>query len=79
MFEGSGASPRVGFVGAGSIRWAYLQVRDRIVPRGLAEEGPIGARAMTRAEAEPAFALDGGGPMRLEAGGIYRDLGEETL
>jgi predicted dehydrogenase len=31
-------------VGAGSVLWAYLQVLDRLVPRGLAEEGPICAR-----------------------------------
>ena len=36
--------PRVGFVGAGSVLWAYLQVLDRLVPRGLALEGPICAR-----------------------------------
>jgi predicted dehydrogenase len=35
---------RVGFVGAGSVLWAYLQVLDRLVPRGLALEGPICAR-----------------------------------
>jgi predicted dehydrogenase len=39
------ASPvRVGFVGAGSVLWAYLQVLDRLSPRGLAVEGPICAR-----------------------------------
>jgi predicted dehydrogenase len=36
--------PRVGFIGAGSVLWAYLQVLDRLVPRGLAGEGPICAR-----------------------------------
>ncbi len=36
--------PRVGFVGAGSVLWAYLQVLDRLVPRGLAVEGPICVR-----------------------------------
>ena len=41
---------RVGFVGAGSVLWAYLQVLDRLVPRGLASEGPICAR---RREAWP--------------------------
>ena len=41
----SDATPvRVGFVGAGSVLWAYLQVLDRLVPRGLAVEGPICAR-----------------------------------
>lgn len=35
---------RVGFVGAGSVLWAYLQLLDRLVPRGLASEGPICAR-----------------------------------
>jgi predicted dehydrogenase len=34
----------VGFIGAGSVLWAYLQVLDRLVPRGLASEGPICAR-----------------------------------
>jgi predicted dehydrogenase len=34
----------VGFVGGGSVLWAYLQVLDRLVPRGLAREGPICAR-----------------------------------
>ncbi len=36
--------PGVGFIGAGSVLWAYLQVLDRLVPRGLAREGPICAR-----------------------------------
>jgi predicted dehydrogenase len=34
----------VGFVGAGSVLWAYLQLLDRLIPRGLAAEGPICAR-----------------------------------
>jgi predicted dehydrogenase len=34
----------VGFVGAGNVLPAYLQVLDRLVPRGLAWEGPICAR-----------------------------------
>jgi predicted dehydrogenase len=34
----------VGVVGAGSVLWAYLQQLDRLVPRGLAWEGPICAR-----------------------------------
>jgi predicted dehydrogenase len=34
----------VGFLGAGSVLWAYLQVLDRLIPRGLATEGPICAR-----------------------------------
>jgi predicted dehydrogenase len=34
----------VGFVGAGSVLWAYLQTLDRLVPRGLAWEGPVCAR-----------------------------------
>jgi predicted dehydrogenase len=34
----------VGVVGAGSVLWAYLQQLDRLVPRGLAREGPICAR-----------------------------------
>ena len=35
---------RVGFIGAGSVLWAYLQMLDRLVPRGLAQAGPICAR-----------------------------------
>jgi predicted dehydrogenase len=42
----------VGFVGAGSVLWAYLQLLDRLIPRGLAREGPICAR---RREAWPAI------------------------
>jgi predicted dehydrogenase len=34
----------VGFVGAGNVLPAYLQVLDRLVPRGQAREGPICAR-----------------------------------
>ncbi|HEX7246983.1 MAG TPA: Gfo/Idh/MocA family oxidoreductase [Actinomycetota bacterium] len=34
----------VGFIGAGNVLWAYLQVLDRLVPRGLAWEGPIFGR-----------------------------------
>lgn len=34
----------VGIVGAGSVLWAYLQQLDRLVPRGLAWEGPVCAR-----------------------------------
>jgi predicted dehydrogenase len=36
--------PGVGVIGAGNVVWAYLQVLDRLVPRGLAWEGPICAR-----------------------------------
>jgi predicted dehydrogenase len=32
---------KVGFIGAGSVLWAYLQLLDRLVVRGLAQEGPI--------------------------------------
>ena len=43
-----GATPgvpvRVGFIGAGSVLWAYLQMIDRLAPRGLAVAGPICAR-----------------------------------
>jgi predicted dehydrogenase len=35
---------RVGFIGAGSVLWAYLQVLDRLIPCGIALEGPICAR-----------------------------------
>ena len=34
----------VGFVGAGNVLWAYLQQLDRLIPRGLAAEGPVCAR-----------------------------------
>lgn len=44
MREGSGNAPVVGFIGAGSVLWAYLQLLDRLVPRGLAAAGPICAR-----------------------------------
>lgn len=44
MSSGRSNPPRVGFVGAGSVLWAYLQVLDRLIPRGLAVEGPICAR-----------------------------------
>jgi predicted dehydrogenase len=39
---------RVGFIGAGSVLWAYLQMIDRLAPRGIAEAGPIGARRRER-------------------------------
>jgi predicted dehydrogenase len=42
----------VGVVGAGSVLWAYLQQLDRLVPRGLAREGPVCAR---RRETWPAL------------------------
>jgi predicted dehydrogenase len=34
----------VGFIGAGNVLPAYLQALDRLVPRGLAAEGPVCAR-----------------------------------
>jgi len=39
---------RVGIVGAGNVLPAYLQVIDKLVPRGLAAEGPICARETER-------------------------------
>jgi predicted dehydrogenase len=44
--SGTAASPGVGvgFVGAGNVLAAYLQLLDRLVPRGLAWEGPVFAR-----------------------------------
>jgi len=42
----------VGVVGAGSVLWAYLQQLDRLVPKGLAWQGPICAR---RRDAWPAL------------------------
>jgi predicted dehydrogenase len=38
----------VGLIGAGSVVWAYLQMLDRLIPRGLAQEGPICARPEAR-------------------------------
>jgi predicted dehydrogenase len=40
----SGRPIRVGFLGAGNVLPAYLQVLDRLVPRGLAEPGPVCVR-----------------------------------
>jgi predicted dehydrogenase len=34
----------VGVIGAGNVLWAYFQVLDRLVPRGLARLGPVCAR-----------------------------------
>jgi predicted dehydrogenase len=42
----------VGFIGAGNVLPAYLQALDRLVPRGLAREGPVCAR---RREVWPAL------------------------
>lgn len=35
---------RVGVIGAGNVLWAYLQVLDRLTPKGLACLGPVCAR-----------------------------------
>jgi predicted dehydrogenase len=35
---------RVGVIGAGNVIWAYFQVLDRLIPRGLASLGPLCAR-----------------------------------
>ena len=40
----------VGIIGAGNVIWAYFQVLDRLIPRGLAQLGPVCAR---RKEAWP--------------------------
>jgi len=37
-------SVTVGIIGAGNVIWAYLQVLDRLIPRGLARIGPVCAR-----------------------------------
>src|SRR5262245_50748563 len=51
MAEGGDRGPvRVGFIGAGSVLWAYLQLLDRLIPRGIAVAGPIGARRRERWE-----------------------------
>ncbi len=34
----------VGILGAGNVLWAYFQVLDRLIPRGLARAGPVCAR-----------------------------------
>ncbi len=34
----------VGIIGAGNVIWAYFQVLDRLLPRGLARMGPVCAR-----------------------------------
>lgn len=34
----------VGIIGAGNVLWAYFQALDRLVPRGMAEIGPVCAR-----------------------------------
>ena len=34
----------VGIIGAGNVIWAYFQVLDRLIPRGLAHLGPVCAR-----------------------------------
>lgn len=34
----------VGIVGAGNVIWAYFQVLDRLIPRGLARMGPVCSR-----------------------------------
>ena len=34
----------VGIIGVGNVLWAYLQVLDRLIPRGLARLGPVCAR-----------------------------------
>src|SRR5436190_19316214 len=43
-----GATPlrpvTVGIIGAGNVIWAYFQVLDRLLPRGLALMGPVCAR-----------------------------------
>ena len=36
----------IGIIGAGNVIWAYFQVLDRLVPRGLAQIGPV-AMAVT--------------------------------
>jgi predicted dehydrogenase len=35
---------RVGILGAGNVLWAYFQVLDRLIPRGLVTAGPVCAR-----------------------------------
>jgi predicted dehydrogenase len=34
----------VGIIGSGNVIWAYFQALDRLIPRGLAEMGPVCAR-----------------------------------
>ncbi len=35
---------KIGIIGAGNVIWAYFQAMDRLVPRGLAQFGPVCAR-----------------------------------
>lgn len=39
---------KVGIVGAGNVIWAYFQVLDRLIPRGLAQVGPVCSRRRER-------------------------------
>jgi predicted dehydrogenase len=48
--EASQEPVRVGLIGAGSVLWAYLQLIDRLAPRGLVVAGPIAARRRDRWE-----------------------------
>ncbi len=46
------APVKVGIIGSGNVLWAYLQLLDKLIPRGHAVEGPICAR---REETWPAL------------------------
>jgi predicted dehydrogenase len=35
---------KVGIIGSGNVIWAYFQVLDRLIPRGVAQLGPVCAR-----------------------------------
>ena len=54
----NGRSVGVGFVGSGSVVWAYLRALDALVARGLAWPGPISVR---RQEAWPEIIAGGRG------------------
>ena len=38
----------VGIIGAGNVIWAYFQVLDRLLPRGLARMGPTRSEPLGR-------------------------------
>ncbi|MEJ7616161.1 MAG: Gfo/Idh/MocA family oxidoreductase [Pyrinomonadaceae bacterium] len=42
------APVRVGIIGAGNVLWAYLQVLDRLIPKGQALLGPVCVRSEER-------------------------------
>jgi len=43
-------TPTIGFVGSGSVLWAYVRVLDDLAARGAAKAGPIHVRSRQRAD-----------------------------